>query len=171
MPGVVMAVREDRLIERIARGDEAALTVLYEAYYPRLGRFILRVTRDAQLAQEIINDVFLVVWTRAAGFRRESTVSTWILGIAYNKALKAVGRRRLPPEAAVPASAEPPDGPRLDLEASLTRLSPDQRATVELAYFFGYSYREIAEIMHCPENTVKTRMFHARRALRQLLET
>lgn len=165
-----MDAGESRLIERIRNGDESALAALYDAYQPRLARFVLRVIQDADLVAEVINDVFLVIWESAGSFRGDSTVSTWILGIAYRKALKCARRHR-------PAPA-PPDAEtftelptrHLDLEAGLAQLSRDHRAALELVYFFGYSCREVAEIVGCPENTVKTRMFHARKALRQLLE-
>ncbi|HEX7037172.1 MAG TPA: sigma-70 family RNA polymerase sigma factor [Pseudomonadales bacterium] len=166
-----MGIPEGELLERIARGDEAALESLYRAWYPRLVRFVLRIVRDPGLVEEVINDVFLVIWRSAAAFRGDSHASTWILGIAYRRALKRAGQRR----PATRERAEDPDPEevpcrRLELEGCLARLNPEQRATVELTYYFGYSYREIAEIMKCPENTVKTRMFHARRALRSLLE-
>lgn len=168
-----MTSHEEQLLRRIARGDEAALERLYLDYYPRLTRFILRVTRDVDLASEIINDVFMVIWRSAAGFRGDSSVSTWILGIAYRKALKSASRYGPPP--ALPGDFHVPYDElryqRLDLDSCLARLSHEQRATVELAYYFGYSYKEIADIMGCPENTVKTRMFAARRALKSLLET
>jgi RNA polymerase sigma-70 factor, ECF subfamily len=168
-----MGSGEDELLRRIAHGDQAALERLYRDYYPRLSRFVLRITRDVELVREIINDVFLVVWRSACRFRGDSTASTWILGIAYRRALKSARRQR--PVPMLPEGAEPEadDAPHhgMDLDGSLARLSHEQRATVELAYYFGYSYREIAEIMNCPENTVKTRMFHARRTLKHLLET
>jgi RNA polymerase sigma-70 factor (ECF subfamily) len=168
-----MGSAEEELLRRIAQGDQAALERLYSDYYPRLARFVLRVTRDVELAREIINDVFMVIWRSAAQFRGESTVSTWILGITYRRALKSARRYRAAP--VPPAEADPPCDEvhfrYLDLDSSLARLSREQRATVELAYYFGYSYKEIAEIMGCPENTVKTRVFHARRTLKSLLET
>jgi len=168
-----MAAGEEELLRRVARGDEAALERLYGDYYPRLSRFVLRITRDVELAREIINDVFMVIWRSAGRFRGDSAVSTWILGIAYRRALKSTSRAR--PMQSLANEADPPSddvhGRHLDLEGSLARLSHEQRATVELAYYFGYSYKEIAEIMDCPENTVKSRMFHARRALKSLLET
>lgn len=168
-----MSPEDEQLLRRIGRGDQVALERLYRSYYPRLCRFVLRVTRDPELAREVINDVFLVVWHSAEQFRGESSVSTWILGIAYRKALQGARRQRRAtlPETAVEPSEEHRGARHLDLESGLASLSREQRATVELAYFFGYSYREIAEIMDCPENTVKTRMFHARRALKSLLET
>lgn len=181
-----MGSGEEELLKRIAKGDQNALEALYRDYYPRLCRFVLRVTRDVELVKEIVNDVFFVVWRSARDFRGDSTVSTWILGIAYRRALKSASRalkgadralnsasRQHPtplPDYPEPAPEETPHR-ELDLDGSLARLSREQRATVELAYYFGYSYREIAEIMKCPENTVKTRMFHARRTLKSLLET
>ncbi len=168
-----MSTGEHELLQRIAQRDQAALERLYVSYYPRLARFILRVTRDVELGREVINDVFLVVWRSAHRFRGDSSVSTWIFGIAYRRALKSARRERAGASSsadAAHADVELHTG-SLDVESGLARLSHEQRATVELAYYFGYSYREIAEIMSCPENTVKTRMFHARRALKNLLET
>ncbi len=165
---------DQELLNKIIAGDEHALGVLYHAYFQRLSRFLLRTVRDPELVIEVINDVFLVVWDKAGDFRGESSVSSWIIGIAYRKALK--GLKKLRPW----ASLEDVTGtlvatgddarPSLDLESSLARLSPEHRAVMELSYFFGYSYREIGEILHCPENTVKTRMFHARRSLHSILE-
>ena len=80
------------LLNAIAGGDERALRELYAQYYPRLVRFLLRVTRDEGLISEAINDTFLVVWQKAADFRGDSSLSTWIIGISYRKALKALKR-------------------------------------------------------------------------------
>lgn len=76
------------LLRRIDKGDEDALGELYDLYYKLLSRFVLGNTHDVQLTLEIINDVFMVVWDKAGSFRGDSAVSTWMLGIAYKKALK-----------------------------------------------------------------------------------
>ena len=169
--------RDRGLIVRIARQDRAALKELYLLYHRRLARFLTRVTSRFDLAEEIINDTFWVVWQRAGGFRGASHVSTWIMGIAYRRGLKAVKRA-----SAMQASAhdtheedggshEPwSDAERREwLNAALERLPSEQRLVLELAYHLGHSCEEIAEIMNCPVNTVKTRMFHARRKLKVLL--
>ena len=162
---------DPELLGKIIEGDEEALGELYQRYYRRLARFLLRVTRDPELAAEVINDVFLVVWQKAAEFRGDSSLSSWILGIAYRKALKASKKIRPwePLSEAEQAHANSTTQ-RIELESSLGQLSPEHRAVMELAYFFGYSYREIGEILGCPENTVKTRMFYARRTLASILE-
>jgi RNA polymerase sigma-70 factor (ECF subfamily) len=170
-----------RLLERIAAGDKAALHELYLAYYHRVLRFMKRITGNLDLAQEGVNDVMLTVWRSSTSFEGRSSVSTWIMGIAYRIALKRLEKSRRwtsrfgfnledfedRPEIAV----EPSEHADLrdTLEHALGALSPEQRAVVELTYFNGCSYEEIARIAGCPVNTVKTRMFHARAKLRRLV--
>ena len=165
---------DQELLGRITAGDENALAALYHSYYQRLGRFLIRMVNDPELVVEVINDVFLVVWQKSASFRGDASVSSWIIGIAYRKALKALRKSRpwSSLEQVDTAALAAPDGAHasLELESSLAHLSPAHRAVMELTYFFGYSYSEIGEILDCPENTVKTRMFHARRLLRSILE-
>lgn len=171
-----------RLLERIARGDRDAFRDLYTAYYQALLRFIYRITGQLELAQEGVNDVMLVVWRNARAFGGRSLVSTWIMGIGYRKALKLLeSSRRWSSRVTTvdfdewversDAAAEPSDDGDLRdlLDEGLRHLSPDHRAVVELTYFYGCSYEEIAVIVDCPVNTVKTRMFHARAKLRKLL--
>ena len=169
------------LLERIAGGDQAALHELYLAYHHRVLRFVMRITGNLELAKEGVNDVMLAVWRNSASFERRSSVSTWIMGIAYRTALKQLERNKRwssrfgsnlddfedRPEIAV----EPSEHADLHdvLEKALGELSPEHRAVVELTYFQGCSYDEIARIAGCPVNTVKTRMFHARAKLRRLL--
>ena len=167
--------REIVLLGRIAGQDSAALKELYLLYHRRLARFLTRLTPRVEVAEEIINDTFWVVWQRAGDFRGASLVSTWILGIAYRRALKALQRLR-PTLAADEGSGEASEEPWQHAELSewlsvaLARLPREQRMVLELAYTLGHSCEEIAAIMECPVNTVKTRMFHARRKLRVLLE-
>lgn len=162
-------------------GDRDALRQLYEIYYHPLLRFMYRVTGKLDLAQEGINDVMLVVWRNSHAFGGRSAVATWIMGIAYRKALKLLessrrwSRRIQSVDNAeferFDAAAEPTVDAELSdlLEHGLRQLSPEHRAVVELTYYYGCSYEEIALIADCPVNTVKTRMFHARDKLRKLL--
>lgn len=169
------------LIRRVAAKDRKAFEALYHLYYRRLFGYLLKLTRRADLVEEVLNDVMLAVWKGAPGFDGRSRLSTWIFGIAYHKALKALARRPEEPvdEAAIerpePVDGEEPESlaARRELAGVLGRalgvLPAEQRAVVELTYYYGLAYQEIAEIMGCPVNTVKTRMFHARRRLKQML--
>ena len=170
---------EARLMARVAVGDLRAFDSLYRAYHPRLTRFVDRMTRRPALAGEVLNDTLLVVWHRAGSFNGSSKVSTWIFGIAYRKALKALSRLDLPLEDA-DADAQLDPGPNPEqqlalaqvqarLQRALSGLSADHRAVVDLCYFHGMAYADIAQVVGCPPETVKTRMFYARRRLRLLL--
>jgi RNA polymerase sigma-70 factor (ECF subfamily) len=169
------------LLGRVAEGDRDAFRRLYSHYHRRLHRFLMRLTRERQVTEEVINDTMMVIWQHAADFRGASRVSTWILGIAYRRALKTLERtRNASAQDVIVATANAPDGALLDMlsqgtethdwiDRALTQLSPEHRMVIELAYFLGLSCEEIAEIVGCPLGTVKTRMFYGRERLRQLL--
>jgi RNA polymerase sigma-70 factor (ECF subfamily) len=168
-----------RLIGCIRQRDSRAFEQLYRAYHPRLSRFLGNILRRAPVVEEVLNDTMLVVWTHPDRYNGKSKVSTWIFAIAYRKALKALRRADEPVEdkqAESRPSLEP--GPEQQLGArevqtvllkAIGELSADHRAVVDLTYFHEAGYREIAEIMDCPVDTVKTRMFHARRHLKSRL--
>ena len=167
------------MIHRVAARDGTAFETLYRGYYPRLRRFIERVTRRPQLVDEIVNDTMLVVWRKASSYNLRSGLSTWIFGIAFRRALKALKGYDAPvefePDQCPAQSSAGPEGilqqqeMRACIARALEALSSDHRAVLELCYFEGHSCAEIAEIMRCPVSTVKTRMFHARRRLKVLM--
>jgi RNA polymerase sigma-70 factor (ECF subfamily) len=168
------------LLASIKRGQRADFETLYRLYHPRLWRFLVHMLRHGDLVEEVLNDTLMVVWQRAESFDGRSKLSTWIFGIAYRKALKALSRQDLPVDADdVEEPADPGPGPeqqlglaqlRVRLAEALAELSPEHRAVVELCYFHDMAYGEIAEVVGCPPETVKTRMFYARRRLRLLLD-
>ena len=153
---------------------------MYRAYHPRLTRFLVNLIRRPQIVQEVLNDTMMVVWTRPDSFHGASRLSTWIFAIAYRKALSAMRRQDVPVEdVGAENRATDDDGPerrlgdgqvRVLLRIAMEELSADHRAVVDLTYFHDMGYREIAEIMACPVDTVKTRMFHARRRLKRMLD-
>ncbi len=175
-------IRDDdaELIRRVTGKDRGAFELLYQRYAGRLHRYAAGLVGDPQVAEEVLDDVMLVVWQSAARFNATSRVSTWIFGIAHHKALKARARvlGRRPETPLTEDEASDVDGPedatmrsevsRL-LAQGLGALPPEQRAVVELTIYEERSYQEIAQIMRSPVNTVKTRMFHARRRLAPLL--
>jgi RNA polymerase sigma-70 factor (ECF subfamily) len=175
--------RDAALLARIATGDQDALRSLYERYGERLFRYVHRLVGNESKAEEVTNDVMLEVWKNAARFEGRSRVSTWVIGIARYRALNAVRGKRLT-EVDLDDVPEPSNGSSLQseqetfetqrdlrrlLSQALKTLSVEHRDVVELTFFHGFSYPEIARIVGCPENTVKTRMFHARRKLKKAL--
>jgi RNA polymerase sigma-70 factor (ECF subfamily) len=169
------------LLERVAARDRSAFETLYHLYYPRLFAYTLKMLRRPEMVEEVVNDVMLVVWQSAGRFEGRSRPSTWLFGITYRQALKALarhGRRGGDHDELPEPLADPGEGPerrvqrrelRDRLDAALASLSVEQRAVVELTFYNGFSYPEVAEVLGCPVNTVKTRMFYARHRLRRLV--
>lgn len=170
----LIAARESALLDRIKRRSRSAFAELYRLYHPRLHGYLRRVLANAAIAEEVFDDVMFVVWKDADRFRGEAPVSSWIFGIAYRMAMTAARKEgryqslidRGADAETLPSNATPDDEL---IRAGLAQLSPDHRQVVELTYYCGFSYKEIAQIAQCPVNTVKTRMFHARRRLKFLL--
>ena len=167
------------LVARVAAGDLQAFEVLYRAYRPRLSRFLGLITPRRSVVEEALNDTLLVVWNRSTTYNHQCKVSTWIFAIAYRIALKALRKQDEPIDEPPPDELPSDDvGPeqkrcaretRAALARALDGLSAEQRSVVILTYFHGLPYAEIAQILDCPIDTVKTRMFHGRRRLRALL--
>jgi RNA polymerase sigma-70 factor, ECF subfamily len=174
------AQSDDALVTLIAEGDRNAMQTLFRRHNVRVYRFVLRLVNDTAAAEDLTSDVFLDVWQQAGRFQGRSQVSTWLLAIARNKALSALRRRA--PEAlneemieTIEDSAEMPDAA---LEASqrgalirkaLAQLTRAHREVIDLVYYHGKSVAEVAAIIGVPPNTVKTRMFHARKRMAQLV--
>jgi RNA polymerase sigma-70 factor, ECF subfamily len=177
----MQATSDEVLIGRIASGDRLAMQVLFARHHVRVYRFVLRVVRDQTKAEDLISEVFLDVWRQADRFEGRSAVSTWLLAIARFKALSALRRR--PDEELDEKAAEAIEDPSDDPEETLAKkdksavirkclegLSADHREIIDLVYYHEKSVEEVAEIVGIPENTVKTRMFYARKKLAELLK-
>jgi RNA polymerase sigma-70 factor (ECF subfamily) len=168
-----------RLIRQVAADDPHAFDLLYRSYFHRLARFLHPRTRNLQLIEEIVNDTMLVVWNKARTWDGSCKVSTWVFAIAWRKASKSLHAI----DEAVAADpdlreADPASQPerrlmrrrrRQALDRALDALPPAQRKVVKLTYFHDMAYSDIADVMGCAVNTVKTRMFHARHRLAVLL--
>jgi RNA polymerase sigma-70 factor (ECF subfamily) len=172
-------VAEARLLRLVADKDRRAFDELFRNYYPRLFAFLFRLTRSHGAAEELANDVLLTVWKDAGRFRGESKVSTWIFGIAYRQSLAHLRKRKLKLVSFAKGDEIRQDADSVDLDGRLERedwvrqgvqnLPPKQRLTVMLVYFFGLSCEETAIVTGAQTSTVKTRMFHARRKMKQYL--
>lgn len=174
---------DEALVALVSRGDESALAELYD----RVGRIAYglayRVLRDDRLAEDAVQDAFLVVWRTAAAFRAErAKASTWILTLVHRRAVDVVRReerRRTEPldeetrDAATSESAEDAAWVGFERERvqdALRQLPDAQREAIELAYYGGYSQSELAKRLGLPLGTIKSRMFAGLARLRELLD-
>ncbi|MFL6721103.1 MAG: RNA polymerase sigma factor [Sphingomonas sp.] len=179
VPARAGAHNDRELIARVSEKDMHAFETLYRMYQPRLARFLSNILQRPPLVEEVLDDTMMVVWQTADRFQGASKPSTWIFAIAYRKALKAKAKWPDPlpdDDRDSQLSSEPEPDEQLQhqrlrdaLREAMGHLSPEHRAVVDLTYFHGLGYRDIAAIVDCPVDTVKTRMFHARRRLKQVL--
>ncbi|WP_394751825.1 RNA polymerase sigma factor [Crenothrix sp.] len=188
---------EALLMQRIANKDREAFESLYYDYTPRIGSFMMKMLKSPELVDEAINEVMMTVWQNAERFDPTlGKLSTWLFGIAHNKALKVLERQRRhwreqaaeteyeelgeneSEEISMESATDNPDNPERTVLGwelgeillwAMDRLSPEHRIVLELAFTENYAYQDIALITDCPVNTVKTRMFHARKKLAELL--
>jgi RNA polymerase sigma-70 factor (ECF subfamily) len=178
--GLVWAMSDEALIAAIASGDWAAMRILYNRHQVRVFRFAARLVDDAAAAEDVVSEAFIEVWRQADRFEGRSSVSTWIMSIARFKALSVRRRRQeieldenvaetVADQYSTPEQILLETDRRAQLRACLSQLSPDHREIIDLVYYHDKSIEEVAEIVGVPKNTVKTRMFYARRRLAQLL--
>jgi len=177
----VIKPSDDALIASIANGDKRAMVSLFMRHNVRVHRFVMRLTGKASMAEDVVSEVFLDVWRGAAEFSGKSNVSTWLLGIARNKALTVLRRRteavldydvaaELVDDADDPEVAADRASRGAVVRRCLMRLPPPLREIVDLIYYHEKTVAEVAQIVGIPAGTVKTRMFHARSRLQELLQ-
>lgn len=170
------ADKDRELIARVAKQDSAALRALFTLHQVRLFRFLIRIVRNDAIAEELVNETFIKVWTKAGTFNGKSQVSTWIFTIARNEAMSLLRKKseaELDDEAASQIEDESDtqditvakkDKGAL-MRACIDKLSDAHREIVDLVYYQEKSIQEVSTILQIPGNTVKTRMYHARQQL------
>jgi RNA polymerase sigma-70 factor, ECF subfamily len=174
---------DEVLIDQIAKGNQAAIRTLMSRHQARVSRFILRFVGDRNLVEDLVCDTFFAAWQQAPHFERRSSVATWLLAIARYKALSARERRSLPTEpldeiaAATLVDATPRPDAMIEREDTarflrqcLAALPPEQAVLIDLVYYRDKSVKEAALLTGVPENTVKSRMFLARKKLAAMLD-
>lgn len=174
---------DETLIKQIADGNKLAMRALFARHQVRVYRFALRIVRDTALADDVVSEVFIDAWQHAGRYEGRSTVSTWLLGIARHKALTAAATKSRPFESLDGAAAINVADPTADQDAAmleyersvivhrcLEALSPEHREIIDLVYYQEMTVKQIADLLAIPENTVKTRMFYARKRLAALVE-
>jgi len=175
------AISDETLLGQIAKGDRHSMHVLYSRHNVRVYRFVLRIVRDATVAEDLVSQVFLDVWRTARQFQGRSQVSTWLLSIARFKALTSLRQRRYEDieQEDVLEIADGSDTPEASLDrastnailrACVAKLSPAHREIINLVYYHEKSVEEAGAIIGIPQSTVKTRMFYARKQLADLLK-
>jgi RNA polymerase sigma-70 factor (ECF subfamily) len=167
-------VASDReLIADVANGDETAFRQLYERFADRVYRYAYTILRGKHLAEEVAQETMIAVWKGASKFAGRSKVSTWIFGIARNQAYslvrKEIRTERVPDVSLIQPDPAPGIHRQEMVARALERLSDDHREVVFLTFYEGLSYREIASILDIPTGTVKSRMFHAKKQLAEVL--
>jgi RNA polymerase sigma-70 factor, ECF subfamily len=180
--GRVEHLSEHGLLALIGRGDREAFARLYDLYGPAAYSLAVRIVRDRELAADVVQNVFLAVWTGATQFDPgRGQPSTWIMTMTHHKAVDMVRReQRRRTEVLDAAGDEPAAGPTVEerawrgiarghIRVALARLPDPHREVIELAYFAGYSQSELADRLAVPIGTVKSRTFAAMRALREAL--
>lgn len=169
------------LLRRVARGDERALEEIHDRFGRSLFGYLLTLSQDRQLAEEILQDTLVAVWRGAGSYSGRSSAKTWIFGVCRRQAHNALRRRSLPlmGEEAFDALPSPEPGPEDALLANVSQreladrldgLSPLHRETLVLFFFQGLSYEGTAEVTGVPVGTVKSRLSNAKRVLRNLLQ-
>jgi len=153
-------------------GDRAAWRALYDRYSPSVHRFISALGIPAEEREDAAQDVFVAVYRSLARFRGEAQLSTWIYRIASRHAVRLGRRRRVREFLGTLAVREPPPAPTADpserasqlhmLDRMLTKLNPKKRTVFVLFEIEGLRVDEIARVVGCPENTVWSRLHHAR---------
>ena len=172
---------EDRLLlRRVAAGDERALEEIHDRFGRSLFGYLLALSRDRRLAEEILQDTLVAVWRNAGSYAGRSSAKTWIFGVCRRQAHNTLRRRNLPLAGEEPPETLPTTDPgpeevllagirRQELADRLGELTPLHREALVLFFFQGLSYEETAAVAGVPVGTVKSRLSNAKRALRSVV--
>jgi RNA polymerase sigma factor (sigma-70 family) len=179
------SLEDGQLVQLVAEKDDGALEALYDRYGKVAYSLARRILTDESLAQDVVQEVFLSLWRNASRFDAgRGTVATYLLSMTHHRAVDVVRReenlrrRRTSdevlefepdPAPGVEATAEAAER-RTEVRAALAQLPPAQREALALAYFGGYTQREVASLVGVPLGTVKTRMAAGMRKLKEALQ-
>ncbi len=165
------------LLTACARKDQAGFAELYRRHHTAMIRVAYRYLGSSEGVEDAVHEAMLVVWQKAGSFEGRSRVKTWMLGIVIHKSRelkrkygREVAQSDLDVEADLIDESSVPSLENRDVQRALASLSDDHRSCIELAYFAGLNHREIASVMECPVNTVKTRVHFAKKYLKQFLQ-
>jgi len=172
---------EIELLQRMAGGDRDAFAQFYRQVERPLFGYLMKLVREREMAEDILNETMMEVWRQAGRFEGRSAVNTWVFSIAHHRAVSRFRKRResaLDEEHAATIADERPTPDQRAQSSGMARLLArlmeqltfEHREILHLAYYQEFSVQEIADALHLPPNTVKTRMFYARQRLKVLLQ-
>ncbi len=169
---------EDKLIKRVAREDRHAFNEFYQLTHKRVYRYLYRILRDEQMAEDVLIETYTEVWRSARRFRGDSQVLTWVIGIARNLAMNLARKKKINEldidsvhnQLVVQAHCVE-ESERAELIArAIDLISANHREVLDLVFFQEFTYKEISQLIGIPVNTVKTRVFYAKEELRNTLK-
>jgi RNA polymerase sigma-70 factor (ECF subfamily) len=172
---------ENLLLARVAKGDREAMAQVYARLGRPLFSYLFHMLRQQDLAEDVLQEVMVIVWQKAHTFRGTAQAASWIFGIAHNQALKALRRHAsvtfveleaaadLQNEVSLPEADILRQTTRQEIAKAMGHLTPEHREVLVLAFFYDFACKEIAAIVGIPLGTVKSRLSYARQALKTAL--
>lgn len=171
------------LLGRVVRGDLSALELLFARYQRPIYQLALGIARDAETAEEVLQDTFYRLYTNAAKLDATLPLMPWLYRVAanlaynqarrrmrWNESFHTLAERLLDPDLRSPEYVAERRELQEIVHATLEELSSSHRAVLVLHYLHDYSIIEIAGILDCPEGTVKSRLHHARKILKERIQ-
>lgn len=177
-------ISESVLIERLHQHDQQAFQWLYDQYSPALYGVVLRIVRDDDQAQDLLQDIFVKIWKNLESYdATKGRLFTWMLNVSRNTAIDALRSRKTQPSNEIRTdedsvhivdrqhNTEQPNPDHIGLQDVVKQLRPDRKELIDLVYFGGYTHEEAAEELNLPLGTVKTRIRAALHELKQLFKS
>ncbi len=177
-------VSESVLIEKLTRRDQQAFQWLYDQYSPALYGVVLRIVRDDEQAQDILQDIFVKVWKNLDAYdASKGRLFTWLLNISRNTAIDALRSNKAQPANTIRTdednvhiidrqhNTQQPNPEHIGVQEIVNQLRPERKQLIDLVYFGGYTHEEAAEELNLPLGTVKTRVRAALQELKQLFKS
>ena len=174
-----IVITDIALLRLAADGDEGAFCELYNRHSASILNYLMHMLNETAAAEDILQEVFIAAWKGARRFKGEAQVKTWLYRIAHNLVVSWWRKRRKTQQYIDDQISWAQPGPEHVIQdgwsnesilSELNRLSPAHRAVIELTFYHGLSYQEIARVLGCPVGTVKSRMSYARQYLSNALQ-
>ena len=171
-----LADKDSELLKKISGGDEEAFRQLYDLTHKKVYFYLYRLLKGKEAAEDILVETYTEVWRGAKNFKGKSMVTTWMMGIARNLAMNELRRFKYHDDIdnfQNLSNGTLPDREHFDkqriLKEAMLSLSIKHREILDLVFFHEMTYPEVSEILRVPVNTVKTRVYYAKEALKEIL--